>query len=388
MSAFLLGTGFRADMGTCIRKLVLLKLIDACEDDGSRIFPAIATVARAAQCSDRQVQREIRAFLDIGLLSLVRAGGQGRRSTNEYALDLDVLSAISKAGWDAYAASRGLTPKGDTQSPLDDDAKGDTGDPDRVTPETPKGDNGSPPTPLDPSLDPSIERERGREDDLEEKPEGLTKRAEALFFRSFTVWDRFAVSPKAPMLDAWGKLTWTQMTAAADAVPRFLAAKKAAGMRHAPAISTYLDLAERLWEGFPPPEKPHLPSDFAPPFGPVWSGWCIGRFVQGVENPDGTTDAERWPLVDALYRKARLGQGHRFSERWHSLKPMMEAVPVNSPCFEDWRLEYERRAWPWIPDPGSQPVVYFPAGGPGALSEFEAAVRGTRDDAGGREAAE
>jgi hypothetical protein len=107
MSAFLLGTGFRADMGTCIRKLVLLKLIDACEDDGSRIFPAIATVARAAQCSDRQVQREIKSFLDIGLLSLVRAGGQGRRSTNEYALDLDVLSAISKAGWDAYAAGRG-----------------------------------------------------------------------------------------------------------------------------------------------------------------------------------------------------------------------------------------------------------------------------------------
>ena len=31
MSAFLLGTGFRADMGTCARKLVLLKLIDACE---------------------------------------------------------------------------------------------------------------------------------------------------------------------------------------------------------------------------------------------------------------------------------------------------------------------------------------------------------------------
>ena len=65
MSAFLLGTGFRADMGTCIRKLVLLKLIDACEDDGSRIFPAIATVARAAQCSDRQVQREIKSAKNL-----------------------------------------------------------------------------------------------------------------------------------------------------------------------------------------------------------------------------------------------------------------------------------------------------------------------------------
>jgi hypothetical protein len=30
MSAFLLGAGFRADVGGCIRKLVLLKVVDAC----------------------------------------------------------------------------------------------------------------------------------------------------------------------------------------------------------------------------------------------------------------------------------------------------------------------------------------------------------------------
>ena len=95
MSAFLLGVGFRADMGTCARKLVLLKLIDACDDDGSRIFPAIATIARAAQCSTRQVQRELQAFRDVGLIRLVREGGKGRRSTNEYRLDLDVLAAIA-----------------------------------------------------------------------------------------------------------------------------------------------------------------------------------------------------------------------------------------------------------------------------------------------------
>lgn len=99
MSAFLLGIGFRADMGTCVRKLVLLKLIDACEDDGSRIFPAMSTVARAAQCSTRQVQRELKAFLDVGLIRLVREGGKGPRSTNEYALDIDLLQRLGrKAG--------------------------------------------------------------------------------------------------------------------------------------------------------------------------------------------------------------------------------------------------------------------------------------------------
>lgn len=178
MSAFLLGLGFRADMGTCARKLVLLKLIDACEDDGSRIFPAIATIARAAQCSARQVQRELQAFREAGLIRIVREGGRGRRSTTEYALDLDLLTRLSREGWSAVTANGaadragetgdeggdegGDLPefKGDTVSPLTEPAKGDTGDALRVTPETAKGDIACHPTPPYPSHDPS--RERGR----------------------------------------------------------------------------------------------------------------------------------------------------------------------------------------------------------------------------------
>lgn len=153
MSAKLLGIGFSCDMGTPCRKLILLKLIDACEDDGSRIYPAVATIARAAQCSPRQVQRELAGFVDIGLLAIVREGGKGPGSTTEYRMDLALLRRLEDHGWRAVVAEIAGPAdegKGDTESPL----KGDNGAP-RVTPATEKGDSWSRTTPYDPSIDPS-----------------------------------------------------------------------------------------------------------------------------------------------------------------------------------------------------------------------------------------
>ena len=87
MSAALLGMAFRCDMGSHVAKLVLLKLVDAAEDDGTSIYPAIATIARAAQAHERTVQRVLRLFQAKGLLRLVRQGGGGPGNTSEYTLD-------------------------------------------------------------------------------------------------------------------------------------------------------------------------------------------------------------------------------------------------------------------------------------------------------------
>lgn len=282
------------------------------------------------------------------------------------------------------------------------------------------------PAPInDPSL--TVERERARQENRQEavsiakseaeKPEGLTKRAEALFWRAFKAWDRFDTSPKQPMLAAWGKLSWAQMEAAADAVPRFLAACRANGVKHAPAISTYLDPAERLWEGFPP--VPERPADIgAPVFGPLWSAV---RFRALVIDPPSTErprpsafmagllardDAEGasarrgqqalygWPGVNAMHISAENRRGIRIAagSPLLALAGLMEAVPVDSAVWEAWRDEHERRGWPWLPDPGAMRVVWFPAGGPAGLAAFEAAVRGQCEDkdhdGGGRQAAE
>ncbi|WP_274426764.1 helix-turn-helix domain-containing protein [Chelativorans sp. YIM 93263] len=395
MSAFLLGTGFRADMGTCIRKLVLLKLIDACEDDGSRIFPAVATVARAAQCSSRQVQREIRAFVDIGLLKIVREGGKGRRSTNEYALVLDVLAAISKDGWDAYAERVAAGAKGDTVSPLDEAPKGDRGDTDRVTAETPKGDNACHTTPPDPSLDPSIERD-ARESEREDSQPEDPKAVEKSFWRLVKDWPGFAGMPKEPAKAAWFALSAEDRAEAERKLPEWLKLLKAQRKSHTPAPSTYF--RERLWADVPEPEEEKPAALEAKPFGPLWQVARMKRLLHGPSRTPGPMTAFQsrmvetgqaseadirreqqaksgWPEINTMHQWALDRKGVHVAPELERLCQTMEAVPVGSDTYEAWRMEHERRGWPWVPDPGAMRVVYFPRGGPAGLAEFEEAVK-------------
>ncbi|RWO29592.1 MAG: hypothetical protein EOS10_22365 [Mesorhizobium sp.] len=403
MSAFLLGIGFRADMGTCARKLVLLKLIDACDDDGSRIFPAISTIARAAQCSTRQVQRELKAFLDIGLIRLVREGGKGPRSTNEYALDLDVLQLLGKGGWELVAGDRpaqeaviaanGEANKGDTVSPFDDAEKGDTGSTERVTPETSKGDKLSHPTPPDPSLDPSVERERERERDDQKTVERWLKRVHPN-------WPSFVADSGRTALAAAMALTAAERETAADRMADYLAAEKASGGRC--AFGVYL--SEKRWERLgPKPEAPEKPA-YAPAFGPVWAAIRTRNLITGPHAPasplkaweesaiaNGRLDRETlekgnrmragWPMVNALHQAAETrGLGiHGYGAEEERLGKLCEFVPVGSDVWKAWKLEHELRGWPWLPDPGTMRGVYFPAGGPAGLKAFEQAVRGTND---------
>lgn len=455
MSAYLLGVGFKADMKSPFHKLVLLKMIDACEDDGTRIFPAVETVARAAQCSTRTVQRIIDEFRSTGLLRLVREGGKGRRSTNEYALDLDALFAIARDGWEAWAAARGengeaqdVVVKGDTVSPLngdDEDAARVTPATPRVTPETPKGDTRSHPTPPDSSITPQ-ERERASADGQEEtEPEATAqdvgaysasrgaaapagpregsdgrsalpaapdhplddpKRSEARFYSAFKTWPRFDVSPKRPMLAAWAGLTGEEKALAADAVPRFLAACRAQGVNHPPAISTYL--GERMWEAHPAAEGGPAQGGegdivMVPAFGPEWAAMRFAALLAGPQVTEfrltaieermvetGAMDRERllaakrqqhgWPTVNVIDRAA--GEGRARAARANDIPPagLCEAVPVGSETFEAWRRCHEERGWPWIPSPGRMAVVWFPKGGPAGLDGFCEAVRRSAGD--------
>ncbi|WP_157014885.1 helix-turn-helix domain-containing protein [Mesorhizobium xinjiangense] len=392
MSALLLGTGFSADMGTCVRKLVLLKLIDACENDGTRIFPAVATVARVAQCSTRQVQRELKSFVEIGLLRLVREGGKGRRSTNEYAMDLGVLAEICREGWDAHVAS-----KGDRESPLDAGAKGDVDGTDRVTQATLKGDIRSHPTPPDSSNEPSMARESTRErGDLNDEgneeegngsvddPAKFEKRVKKV--AADTAWPGWAGSSTGWTVRQFAGLTDAERAEGEKSADRYL--NHCRSKKISP-VSLGVFFRDRKWTDLPDEVLNPMagkPDDYAPPFGPVWGLWrMMHMLVTGSPDEDG-----RWKLVEHLNRKARIGQGHRFAERFHrkELLALMEAVPVGSEIYAAWEREHEKRGWPWVPDPGGQRVVYFPAGGPDGLSEFEAAMRGNSDDDGTRQAAE
>jgi hypothetical protein len=436
VSAFLLGLGFRADMGTCVRKLVVLKLIDACEDDGTRIFPAISTVARAAQCSPRQVQREIRAFLDAGLLRLVREGGKGPRSTNEYAMDLDVLGRIAREGWDAFTAgARGHAQeavraggpngedenrKGDTVSPFDDGDKGDTGDAKRVTPETDKGDNVSHPTPPDSSLDPSEERGAGARDGQEGKPEAeagsepesrddprkFEARVKRLAERN--AWPNWANSSTG-----WSVAQFARLT---DAERAEAERHGAAYVRHcgrgALSIGTYF--AERKWLSLPadaletaapPPveEKPFGRAGMAQRFAMLLAGptFTALRLTGFEEQLVAAGKADRGELMrEKLAKQGFPRVLERDGRRAVAVEPAVAALGElfvkarrGDEVYEDWRHEHRLRGWPWLPE--WLDWAWLPTGTPqAALASLDAALKaGANGDArhdrgGGREAAE
>ena len=414
MSAFLLGVGFRADMGTCIRKLVLLKLIDACEDDGSRIFPAMRTVARAAQCSERQVQREIRAFTDCGLLRLVRKGGSGPRSTNEYALDLDLLHRIGRDGWVAVVGDAGEN-KGDTVSPLDEAEKGDTDDSARVTPETDKGDTRSHPTPPDSSIDPSSERARERETDLEEgdkQAEDTPGRAafekRVMRFcngRGFAAgpwpdWDTSSVKWIAGRFAALSRGERLEAEAWRDA---YLLDIKARGKNPAP-VGNWLQ--SKTWTGLDPAllerarsasEKQARPDGWEPCLGPVGMAWLVAQLLAGPADPETArepvlSDArlrQAWPSVWQWQAILRQKGGVPFGPKWRAMKGAMEFVPHGTPAMAAWKDEFARRGWRWLSVFDGGNGLYLPIGGPDGIETFETALaRGNGDDGDRHEAAE
>lgn len=213
------------------------------------------------------------------------------------------------------------------------------------------------------------EKARARDEDQ--------KTVERWLKRTHSTWPSYVSDSVPKALAAALTLTPEERETAAERMADYVASAKVGGRTVICTFGVYL--SEKRWEKLPPPAvKPEAPPDYAPPFGPVWGAFIVGTLVIG-EHPEH---------VEHLYQKARLGRGHRFGTRWHDLKSAMEAVPVGTPVFEVWRAEFERREWQWIPDPGAMRVVYFPAGGPERLSEFEQAIRGNQDDVGGREAAE
>lgn len=204
---------------------------------------------------------------------------------------------------------------------------------------------------------------------------------ERAFRRAFAAWPTYVADSEPAARAAWNRLSPEDRLVAVDRQADYVeAAGKAGGRKTICAFGVYL--AEKRWEKLPARVAQPF-NEYAPPFGPVWGGWVWGHFVTAHAEA-----AKGWPLIVGLFKRAAMRQGAKFAEHLHERAQLMEAVPVGSVMFEAWRAEHDRRGWLWIPDPGEQRVVYFPAGGPAGLGAFEAALRGQADDGGGREAAE
>lgn len=76
--------------------LVMLKLADHANDEGSKVWPAVATIADQAQCSERTVQNVLKALRACGLIVAVRPGGGNMPTV--YELNVALLRGLSNMG--------------------------------------------------------------------------------------------------------------------------------------------------------------------------------------------------------------------------------------------------------------------------------------------------
>lgn len=106
-------------------KIIMLKLADVANDDGSRVFPSVETIARECGCSDRTVQRTLKRFVDeLGILEVVAFAKGGRGHATEYRVVLERVTNLHPlSGKGRQSDTLHVDVKGDT-----DATKGDTGD--------------------------------------------------------------------------------------------------------------------------------------------------------------------------------------------------------------------------------------------------------------------
>lgn len=386
MSIRVMSEFFGLQLGGANRKMVALRLADFADDSGKGIWPTVARVAQECELSVRTVRRVLEEFVEEGILIVVRKGGGGPGSTTRYDFDLDRVRARAAE----LAAGKGdsVTPfaKGDS-----DGVKGDSGDE--------KGCHGDTRTVIEPSSEPPVERMRAREEG-ETDPEAKAP-GERAFKRAYAAWPTFVSDSEPAARKAWDALTAEERAAAVDREADYIASVKGTGRSKFCTFGVYL--TEKRWEKLPP--KQLRPADLnAPPFGKLWQAARFKQLVTGVKAPipaptlhqrtaiesglldEASLRLERharygWPQVNAMHERARMtGQGVTVAAQLEPLGELMEAVQVGSDLWLAWQAAHERRGWPWLPDPGRLEWVWFPAGGPDGLAQFERAVRGNEHD--------
>lgn len=101
-------------------KIVLLALCDWADDEGSRVYPSMETLAKKSSMSKRSAQRIVHDLIDQNFLSVVGNENGGAGKSRQYSINVQTLQD---------ALTDGLThKKGDSLSSLNHDEKGDTED--------------------------------------------------------------------------------------------------------------------------------------------------------------------------------------------------------------------------------------------------------------------
>lgn len=266
MSAALLGLALKAKLHSQTRKMVLIKLVDCCQEDGTRIYPSLATIAEDAECSVPTARRVMQTFCRVGLLRKVRDGGSGAKSTNHYEMDIDLLAKLRRPEyWPALEAAAAHDPISESD---DDEAPGHAPDAgterqDRASPGANKGitvegyHGDSLPNPAEGyhpddtqplSRNLSYEREGAREREGTPASEGEPAGDPVPGFDEFLeTYPHAKGDNRVQLRSAWEALPFDQRRPAIDGIGAYAAERRAGGLKSRLSGPQYL--AGRCWIG-------------------------------------------------------------------------------------------------------------------------------------------
>jgi len=397
-------------LGSPAAKSILLCLADYADPEHSECWPSQTQLAADAEVSERTAREWLQRLDDWGLIARERRSrANGARASDRIVLNLGVMVRDG--------AERCRVSRDDDAEPEDSLPAESAGRTYRQPDAEPTGNQAQPTGNQfraykdEPSIEPpngtSQQRASAREsgEDRIEERQGSHETLERRFWKMARGHPQSAGMPKQTWLAEWLKLDPEARDRAERRYPAWLALLKAQGKSHVPALSTYF--AQALFEEVPEPSEEPAAVE-ARPFGPIWAAICLRDLLLNPPQPspsptlafiralvardDETGRRERlkrqadhgWPSVRGWYGQAehRRGFTARPDDAW--LATLMAPVPVDSELMTAWRAEFERRGWPWLPDPGSMRVVYFPASGPDALDAFEQALRQECGDDAGR----
>ncbi len=384
---------------------MLLKLVDCCDDDGKRIFPAIATVARAAMCEPRTVQRVLRQFCDVGLLRKVREGGAGPGSTACYELNIERLTLLATRGWDALApfARAGEIARGEgerkheTGAPCPAGLAGGGGHGDehhapdastqrdappslcanmgdiksplgagRVTSGTDKGDMMCHPTPQE--YTPQDEREgAGARDGFGEgqRAEGGHQAASPLGDPDLTaltmLWPTGAIEDLGEISRAWAALPFADRADALRRAPSAINLAKASRRQHLGKLATWL--TNRNFALLPDPEPEQAGPQGAGTAAAeravivsCWSrDWWAGLFAKAIRGEaiaftisQAVARGGDWSFKAGDLAQVRPERLRQFRADNAAIEPWRTWFAARGARLPDWR-DAPERIWLWLP---------------------------------------
>ncbi len=133
-----------------------------------------------------------------------------------------------------------------------------------------------------------------------------------------------------------------------------------------------------------------MPEGWAAGFGPVGMARLFSLLLAGPADPalakgsflPRAVLAKAWPDLARFRDVQQIRGGAVFPALWHAAGAHMEPVPQDTITLLEWKDEFRRRAWPWPSEFDRLQVVFCPKGGPSALGDFEAALRGLGENDG------